>query len=110
MLAITFCKIKFTEFRSDERRKVKLYIILTKIKKLNLLHYNIFPGFRTCPLFTDVKYVYLSFGAADHEDDAYSYGGIYIEETYICHLAIFISVTLIIFFLITKIFFYIYNI
>ena len=32
VLAIKFCNITFTEFRSDERRKVKLYIILTKIK------------------------------------------------------------------------------
>ena len=32
VLAIKFCKIRFTEFHSDERRKVKFYIILTKIK------------------------------------------------------------------------------
>ena len=32
VLVIKFGKIKFVELRSDEMRKVKLYIILTKIK------------------------------------------------------------------------------
>ena len=40
VLAIKLCKIKFTEFRSDERRKVKLYLYNTDQNKISII--NIF--------------------------------------------------------------------
>ena len=50
-LALKFLKTRLTEFRSEERRKVQLYIPLT-MNEGSLLYYNYinFPGTGSCTI------------------------------------------------------------
>ena len=86
-VAIKFCKSKFTDFRSDERRKVVILVMLLENILLHLIIMIIGPGNCTmCHLNTKslTRNILCHIQVPDDID----------EELYIRHLALFVSKTL----------------